>query len=202
MKAQVILISGKLQSGKNSFADILKEEIETKYFTTVQIDYFAKLLKDMCKEAFRPLTDFLNEYFNSISYHSSKALSLVTEDLNWYETKNEITRHVLQGVGTQIVRTVNENYWIEAFKNRIREHGNLTICSDVRFENEISEVEKDFDTIKIRVERNLDRNGSINEHISEKALDNYKDWDYIIENNGTLDDLRGHAKRIVSELDF
>jgi dephospho-CoA kinase len=35
-----------------------------------------------------------------------------------------------------------------------------------------------------------------NEHISETALDNYEGFDYIITNDGTLEDLKEKIKRL------
>jgi chloramphenicol 3-O-phosphotransferase len=55
---RIILISGKLQSGKNQLAEFLKEEFAKKNLNVGQ-DLFAGPLKDWCKEDFRPLTELL-----------------------------------------------------------------------------------------------------------------------------------------------
>ena len=36
-----------------------------------------------------------------------------------------------------------------------------------------------------------------NEHISETALDDYDNWDYIINNNGTIEELINQIRRIL-----
>lgn len=195
-----------MRSGKNTFGEILKEEFE-KAGISVGHDYFAKLLKEMCKKAFTPLTDYLNSFFDYEVYNPSIYVSpsFCTFEKNWYEDKNEITRLIFQGVGTDIVREINPNYWVEQFIKRVKENNNeIIICTDVRFENEIALVEKEFDTFVIRVERKSaihDANGNVN-HSSETALDNFKGWDYIINNNGTFDDLRDIAKLMVGRVQF
>ena len=34
-------------------------------------------------------------------------------------------------------------------------------------------------------------------HFSETALDSYQDWDYVIDNNGTIEDLIEQVKQIL-----
>jgi hypothetical protein len=208
---QIILISGKLQSGKNTFADLLKEELEKNNITVGQ-DSFAKLLKDMCKEGFKPLIDFLNDIFKKrIENHYVEigidqcALipngleKFITKDENWYENKNDITRMILQIVGTDIVRKINPNYWVEQFMERC----NLSKCqvilnTDVRFPNEcfIPKYNNGTQSILIRVNRNIERIGDIHNHPSETSLDSYTNWDYVIDNNSDLNALKENAVKI------
>ena len=204
----IILVSGKLQSGKNTFADLLKEEIESRYNVMVVTDYFAKLLKEMCRDSFKPLTDFLNDIFRICEEDCQDEMlrdevkKLITKDNNWFENKNDITRHILQIVGTDIVRTVNQNFWSESFIKRVKERKEaVTINSDCRFRSEISQVESNFsNTFTIRIERDMDRNNSVNEHISEKELDDYDSWDYKVWNNGTLEELKEQAKIVATDI--
>ena len=37
-------------------------------------------------------------------------------------------------------------------------------------------------------------------HITETALDNYNDYDFVIHNDGTISDLRKKVEKIVEEL--
>jgi len=39
-------------------------------------------------------------------------------------------------------------------------------------------------------------------HESETALDNWTDWDYVIDNNGTLEELVEKVKQILIELNM
>ena len=48
--------------------------------------------------------------------------------------------------------------------------------------------------VPIRIERDIPRNALIQEHPSETSLDDYKFWEFIIDNNGTLEDLKDSSK--------
>jgi hypothetical protein len=58
------------------------------------------------------------------------------------------------------------------------------IISDVRFRDEAQAI-KDRGGIVIKVNRDV----SHDEHKSEKALDGYTGWDYVIDNNGSIEGL-------------
>ena len=217
----IFLISGKLRSGKNQFADYVKEIAESKGMT-VNTDLFAKSLKEWCNEDFRALTEYLNDILNLTieELHNFKTLiglrSLentiqrlkdhITKDENWYENKNPITRILLQTYGTEIFRKrVDQEWWVKQLKNRVlQSNSDITLITDVRFPNEIEcfkkDIPKDFTVTTIRINRNLNREASFNEHESEKALDNYNEFNYVIDNNGTLEDLREEAKELISRI--
>jgi len=41
--------------------------------------------------------------------------------------------------------------------------------------------------------------GRENEHVSETALDDFDEWDHVIENNGTIEELIEQVKTILEE---
>lgn len=61
------------------------------------------------------------------------------------------------------------------------------LITDTRFPNEIKAI-KNNNGICIRVNRGKDIDTS-NFHESETALDDFKDWDHVIDNNGTIEEL-------------
>ena len=67
------------------------------------------------------------------------------------------------------------------------------IISDVRFPNEAKAI-KDKGVILIRINRPGNDTGK---HLSEIALDDYKNWNYVIDNNGTIEDLIEKVKQIL-----
>lgn len=82
------------------------------------------------------------------------------------------------------------------------------IITDVRFPNEAKAI-KDKGGILIRVNREIPKEEDVNqsllgamsnykEHPSETALDDYQDWDYIIQNDGTIEDLINKTKKIIN----
>lgn len=188
----VVLVSGKLQSGKNTFADMCIDILKEKY--NVSYDYFARLLKERCKEDFKPLV----EYVNSLNLEE-----LHTVDDNWFENKNKLTRILLQIYGTEVFRNrVDQNYWAnELVKNVKSSDSDIIFVTDVRFPSEITALENEkMKVVKVRINRNIDRNDVVNEHESEKALDDYSSWDYVFENNGTLEDYKKFCETFCSKI--
>ena len=120
-------------------------------------------------------------------------------------------RKLLQLLGTEAGRQIiHPDIWVNAlmsgYKKVMRTNANKQpdlfnypnwIITDVRFPNEIKAI-KDRGGIVIRVNRPLERLGnsklpklkhtSVTQHPSETALDDY-DFDHIIENNGSIEDL-------------
>jgi thymidylate kinase len=170
---KILLISGKMRSGKNQLADYLKEVLEEKG-KIVKTDLFAKGVKDGSKEDFQELQSYLNIYsqdlkalmrdvFDDICNYVgdrgfdllpmryrlndvyNKIDSLKIADENWYENKTEITRRLLQIYGTEIFRKrVQDNYWIKQTKKRIIEtKADYILVTDVRFPNEIENMYSD-----------------------------------------------------------
>ena len=219
---KVLLISGKIHCGKNQFAQYIKEEFKKKGLK-VSEDLFARSLKDGCKEDFRKLSNVLDNiceeikakiglfadqreamlYPDIIASIDKSVNKLKIKDENWYEDKTDITRNILQLYGTEIFRKrVDENWWVKQVRNRcIASSDDVIIVTDCRFPNEITEMLCDeYETIVIRIERNINTQELIASHDSEIALNDWKEFDFIVENNGTLEDLRGSAKTIVDYL--
>lgn len=206
MVKNVILVSGKLQSGKNTFVNMLMEELKSTNLK-VGFDFFAKSVKDQSKDIFKNLTDYLN----TISEKYNIPEIYTTED-NWYESKNHITRILLQSYGTDIFRDmVDANHWGKILKRRLVSEKNedIMFITDVRFKSEISTIcdkepmRHDYRTItpnynvmKIRINRNnYERTDDpIFSHHSEIDLDDYTDWDVLINNDSDLNSLLKQAK--------
>lgn len=224
MTKHVCLISGKMSNGKNKFSDYLQDTFE-KYNKSVKMDLFAKDLKDSCKVDFKNLCSTLYDISEKLKtivglMHERSVLDdnileqlytiidkeLKIKDENWYENKNEITRSLLQIYGTNIFRDrVDENWWAAQTKNRVLNNSeDITILTDCRFPNEIeifnSTISDNFKIHPIRIERNINTNKGLSTHESELALDNWNEWEYIVDNNGTLKDLKSSAKIIVEDI--
>lgn len=102
-------------------------------------------------------------------------------------------RKILQIIGTEGFRnTVRENFWVSITPTE----GNF-IIPDVRFENELYHIQGDNpDNITIYVKRPNNPNGTGTGHASEGQLDP-EDFDYVIDNNGTLEELRNQVDDII-----
>ncbi|HSA07156.1 MAG TPA: hypothetical protein P5556_08230 [Candidatus Gastranaerophilales bacterium] len=97
-------------------------------------------------------------------------------------------------------RAEDNDYWI---KKALKCDNNI-IISDVRLQHEISAFEE-YHAVKIRVEANREereKRGKLvkEDDPTETDLDNYDNWDYIIENNGSIQELEEKAARIGKEI--
>lgn len=71
------------------------------------------------------------------------------------------------------------------------------IIPDLRFKNEFQAI-KDRGGLTIRIDRNYDKENPKFNHQSETDLDDYRDkFDYILDNNGSIEDLAKQVKVIL-----
>ena len=118
-------------------------------------------------------------------------------------------RELLQHLGTEVIRNnIDKDFFIKRLCNDIRVYSyyfDVITISDARFPDEIITPKKLFDdviTIKV-VRSNFDTNLTLEEqkHSTETALDGFDDYDYVIENNGTIDELDKRVLKIVKEVE-
>ena len=169
---KVVCISGKAQHGKDTTANLLKEELE-KNEKAVLIAHYADLLKYLCKQYF-----------------------------GWNGEKDEAGMELLQQVGTNVIREQDPNYWVNFLRGFLllfEDQWDYVLIPDTRFPNEITEMQRVMeDTIHVRVVRpNFESTLSPEQqaHPSETALDNTEP-DLYIHNDDDLEKL----KNIVSVL--
>ena len=125
--------------------------------------------------------------------------------------KQRTPRQILQLLGTEGTRDViHPDIWVNALysdyrplsyekdsEGRIEAVEEKWIITDSRFSNDVRRT-REMGGILIRVER-VECEGRENEHVSETALDDFDEWDYIIENNGTIEELIGQVRTILEE---
>ena len=97
-------------------------------------------------------------------------------------------------------RAQDPDYWL---KKILEQDGNI-IVTDVRVPHEY-EIFKNAGAITIRVEASretrLSRGELVGENdITEVGLDDINDWDYIIDNNSTYENLHNQVIQIIEEL--
>jgi adenylate kinase family enzyme len=192
----IILISGKKQSGKNTVADYIsnKYEYTQMSFAEELKEYVAKLLKSMGvhNNGFDiRSSDFEKDEFKKqvIPYRFNK--------------KKRTYRELLQYFGTEMMRNFfNDELWVEIVCDQISmfHKSKSIVISDWRFTNEYNSINEAFknthNIITIRVEReSCNFNDS---HISENALRDFK-YDCVIDNNGTKDELYDKIDKLFEE---
>lgn len=97
-------------------------------------------------------------------------------------------------------RAQSPDYWLQKI---VEQDGNI-IVTDVRIPHEY-EVFKKAGAITIRVEATRETRASRGELIGEEditevGLDNIKDWDFIIDNNSSYENLKIQVNRIISRI--
>lgn len=226
MNKMIILLSGRMRTGKNTLASFMKPLFETKGKTVVE-DSFALLMKDSCKEDFKRLGDVLKSINEEITAKISGVIDsidnkhnghpyqaalvdikksidkLLIKDESWYDVKTPITRAILQVYGTNIFRQkVDVDYWVKKTYEKVKNNGfDITCICDTRFPNEIENMmSDDWKAITIRINRKLNYPIEVASHPSETSLDDWTSWDYVIDNNGSLEDLKNSAKTIVEDI--
>lgn len=173
-----ILCSGRVRHGKDTSAEIIKENLEKRGYK-VLITHYADLLKFICKNFF-----------------------------GWNGEKDETGRTLLQQVGTNCIREQDPDYWVNFVANLIRmfpDRYDFVLIPDTRFPNEIERIaDAGFPATHVRIIR-PDFESQLTEeqenHPSETALDNTAP-DFVIKNT-TMSALRSQLQMfcdtIVSE---
>lgn len=179
-----LVLSGKSGAGKDMFAQFLKEELE-KHNKKVIIMHYADALKWLLKEFYK-----------------------------WDGNKDEYGRHMLQYIGTDVVRHTDPDYWVDIvarFLKAIEDTNDfdVAIVPDARFENEVNNTLNLLTpSYCVRIERkNADGTMWINPtltekqrtHASEISLDNYS-FDYVIHNDEGLGLLKESATTLLEDL--
>lgn len=180
MIKKIILVSGKAGSGKDTFAKCMKKQLEENYSMRVGISHYAVYLKSLLREFYQ-----------------------------WNGEKSPYWRGKLQAIGTDLIRNKLDkpNYHVGRLIEDMRimeEFFDYYIIPDLRFKNEVSEVEKEFGidnviTIKIDAINNDDGIVDLEQktHQSETDLDNYN-FDYIVYNQKeNISELEKMAKTII-----
>ena len=109
-------------------------------------------------------------------------------------------RRILQWWGTEYRRTQDPDYWTKAWAAEVgqydleKEH---VLIDDVRFINELETIKQQGGLI-YKIERpGFD---GANNHASETSLDDYRSWNGIIRNDGTLQEFFRKVEALAAQL--
>ena len=178
----IIGISGKAGSGKDIAAkmlevlyanpDISYEDFANrryKNFADIQIEHFADSLKETAQVLFR-----IGEWETNTQEGKKTTI-------NWI---GKTVRELLQGIGQGLRDAIDFDLWVKILFANTEDWSNY-IIADVRYPNEVKAI-KERNGILLRIDR---KGAGAGNHSSETALDDYKEWDVHIENNGSIEDL-------------
>ena len=177
----IIGISGKAGSGKDTAAKMLEvlyanpdisyeDFVNKRYknFADILIVHFADALKETAQVLFR-----LGEWETNTQEGKKTTI-------NWI---GKTVRELLQGIGQGLRDAIDFDLWVKILFANTKGWSNY-IIADVRYPNEIKAI-KERNGILIRIDR---KGAGAGNHSSETALDDYKEWDVHIENNGSIED--------------
>jgi dephospho-CoA kinase len=167
----IVMISGRSGSGKDTVGEILKKNY-------TRLAFADELKKEVSKKYNIPI-----ELMNS--QEGKKTLIPGSE---------KTVREILIEHGEE-ERKKDKNVWIKKIISKIKKEKNY-IITDWRFKNEYEEIKKNYEKIiTIRIERKK-INKIENDRGSETELDNYK-FDYIVKNDGTIEELKKMILKIL-----
>lgn len=171
----IIAISGHAQNGKDTIAGMLKTALAERG-ERVLITHYGDLVKYICKMFF-----------------------------GWDGEKDEYGRHLLQYVGTDVVRKTEPEFWVDFILKILRFFGDnwdYVLIPDARFPNEVERLrETGAKVTHLRVIRPNFASPLTEEqqnHPSETALDGAEPDD-IICNDADLGNLEKSVRQYVKE---
>ena len=180
----IILLTGNIGSGKSLSAKILCELFSLEEVT------FAEPLKNFAV---------------SIGFTHEQIYGTQEQKLQINDFWNISGREFLQKFGTDICRDElpkiipkmnmnNSQIWARVMEKKIIEKHNLVI-SDGRFMDEVILVKK-YGGIVLKINRNMDKNGTEYKHKSEGVELPY---DFLVDNNGTVEELREKLSILIKD---
>ena len=136
-------------------------------------------------KAIRDLAWHLNPYLPEVN----DTIGVLVRKYGWESAKTQFpcVRQYLQDLGAGARTHLGDDVWITrllATVDSARRRGRSVGIPDVRYPNE-AEAIRAAGGILVRIDRDdVERL----DHPTECALDDWSDWDHVIENNGTYDE--------------
>ena len=171
MDKQIFIINGSGGVGKDTFVELVSTE----------------------------LNDTLKKFHTVENFSSVDKVKEIAIEIGWDGKKREKDRKFLSDL-----KNLSSNYCdmpFQSMKNKVNEFikndENKFLFLHIREPEEIIRAVKEFDAKTILVVRDTVKN--ITSNMADKNVFNY-DYDYVIQNNGTITDLKQKAKELIDEV--
>lgn len=150
----------------------------------VRMDSFGRSLKEACRVIFGLTEEQTDGELRGVV------------DAFWGLTP----RAILQRVGTELFRErFDSDIWASVVERRLLADPETdVVITDLRFPNEADMV-KSVGGLVIRVDRSVPFEHPIDNHRSETSMATYEHWNHVIDNGGTLEQLRQQVDAIVKQ---
>ena len=193
----IFVLSGKARSGKDTSALILKQLMWDREESCISVAY-ADFLKEILGKCFNLDQEHLYGSLKEVplEHLPIRTRSGKTTNHNW------TTRKLLQFLGTDVMRTIDPDCWINVVKNFVETYRNYDniIITDARFDNEIDWVLQ-RGGIHIHICRTNSDFASGIDHASETSLNvsRFSDKHYVINNDKDLIYLEESLQEIINK---
>lgn len=171
MNKQIFIINGSGGVGKDTFVELVSVE----------------------------LNDILKRFHTVENFSSVDKVKEIAREIGWDGKKSEKDRKFLSDL-----KSLTKNYCdmpFQSMKNKVNEFikndENKFLFLHIREPEEIIRAVKEFDAKTILVVRDTVKH--ITSNMADKNVFNY-DYDYVIQNNGTITDLKQKAKELIDEV--
>ena len=186
----LISFGGRIGSGKSTLKDILVNDYKfnTFSFAGPLKEYVSRLYGIPIKWCYsqKDKEKELKHLLIWDEYRCGTLSEIIGEVIEWNGETVEFKtlRHALQYIGTEVLRTHDVNFHVSRSIENL-EYGGTYVNDDLRFKNELITMQN-FGAHCIFVNRET---GIASDHASENELQP-TDFDYIIENDGSIEDLK------------
>ena len=173
---KIIILSGKAQSGKNECADIIRTYYNGLGLKSIVLSY-----------AF-----YLKIYAKNV--------------LGWDGSEDTKPRDFLQQVGVELIKNkINPNMLIDRAIDDIKVYSyfyDVIVISDARFVDEINVIKNNFSNVSVIHILGKENRLTFDQqnHSTETGLDGYDDYDFVINNDGSREDLRNKLFYLLEEV--
>lgn len=185
----IVLVSGKAESGKDTFHQLAERYLRNrKLYLDSDIDIRRVAIADGVKD--------------------------IAKEMGWNGEKDELGRSGLVMVGDGAINYFDKNIWIKKVVNKLKSianynNENIVFITDCRYPNEVTMIKdwaylNNHKAVSVRVERPNHISKLTPEQLlnaSEVALDDKRDlFDYIIYNDGTLEEFEDGVREIIDRI--
>lgn len=186
----IIGMVGRARSGKDTFAQLLKEAFKDLTGEEYIFMAYAGVLKENVGESFNLADEQLyGDYKEMPDERYPKG------DDSGYWTGREI----MQAYG-DFHRSIDPNYWIKKVVDKIeKECYSNVLITDIRYPNELSVINT-FSGVSIKIVREDAPEIHGSQHSSETSMDNVSEYDFVVNNSGTIEELKEVAYSLAHRL--